>query len=145
MPSYNGVVTVSCIHTLAKLAIRFSHALPTVSYRTFTFWHAQVEKSYVLDVASFCSSGSMGISTSDRSRFLLVQERVKQLLKPFKEQKVQWQVRVAALKALLDIEFHSKGLEAAVILALQQVHDDLSFAGEVFPHKALYTLVQDTS
>lgn len=64
---------------------------------------------------------------------------MKQLLKPFKEQKVQWQVRVAALKALLDIEFHSIGLEAAVILALQQVHDDLPFAGEVFHYKAQYT------
>ncbi|XP_024402345.1 transcription initiation factor TFIID subunit 2 isoform X1 [Physcomitrium patens] len=84
MPSYNGVVTISCIHTLAKLAIRFSHALPT--------------------------------------------ERVKQLLNQFKDrQKVQWQVRVAALKALLDIELQSKGLEAAVNLALQQVHGDLSF------------------
>ena len=63
---------------------------------------------------------------------MLVQEGVKQLLKPFKDQKIQWQVRVAALKALLDIEFHSKGLEGAVILALQQVHDDCSFAGEAF-------------
>jgi hypothetical protein len=60
MPSYNGVVTISCIHTLAKLAIRFSHALPTVSYRTFTSWPAQVENSYVLAVVRYSSSGFMG-------------------------------------------------------------------------------------
>lgn len=66
---------------------------------------------------------------------------MKQLLKPFKEHKVQWQVRVAALKALLDIEFHSKGLEAVVILALQLVHDDQSFTGEVFDFKLLFTFV----
>lgn len=70
---------------------------------------------------------------------------MKQLLKPFKEPKVQWQVRVAALKALLDLEFHSKGLEAVVILALQHIHDDQSFAGEVFDYKLRYTFVHDIS
>lgn len=78
---------------------------------------------------------------TDTSRFLPVQERVKQLLKPFKEQNVQWQVRVAALKALLDIEFHSEGLEAVIILALQQVHDDLSFRGKLLHNKIQYTFM----
>jgi len=68
---------------------------------------------------------------------------VKQLLKSFKEHKVQWQVRVAALKALLDIEFHSRGLEAVVVLALQLVHDDQSFAGEVFDYKLLSIFVHN--
>lgn len=65
------------------------------------------------------------------SWFLLVQERIKDLLKPFKEKNVKWQVRVASLKALLDVECHSNGLEAVVILALQFIHDDESFAGEL--------------
>lgn len=70
---------------------------------------------------------------------------MKQLLNQFKDrQKVQWQVRVAALKALLDIELQSKGLEAAVNLALQQVHGDLSFGGEVFdsnPYSTLFHII----
>lgn len=60
MPSYNGVVTISCIHTLAKLAIRFSHALPTVSYRSCFCWRAQIERICFLDAANYCSSVFMG-------------------------------------------------------------------------------------
>ncbi|XP_024359807.1 transcription initiation factor TFIID subunit 2 isoform X2 [Physcomitrium patens] len=63
-----------------------------------------------------------------RFSYALSIERVKLLLKQFKDRdKINWRVRVAALKALLDIEYYSKGLEAAVILALQLIHSEFSF------------------
>jgi len=57
MPSYNGVVTISCIRTLAKLAIRFSHALPTVSYPSCLCWPIRF---CFLDAAKYSSCVFMG-------------------------------------------------------------------------------------
>ncbi|KAH8975592.1 hypothetical protein BDL97_01G166800 [Sphagnum fallax] len=84
MPSYNGVVSISCIHTLKKLALRLSQVLPS--------------------------------------------ERIKRLLQPFTggPTTTRWQVRVAAMKALVDLEVQAQGLQAAVILAVHFMEADPS-------------------
>jgi hypothetical protein len=87
MPSYNGVVSISCIHTLKKLALRLSQVLPS--------------------------------------------ERIKRLLQPFTggPTTTRWQVRVAAMKALVDLEVQAQGLQAAVILAVHFMEADPSLRG----------------
>ena len=49
-------------------------------------------------------------------RLLLVQDRVIELIKPFRDFKTMWQVRIEASKALLDLEFHCKGINSVLML-----------------------------
>lgn len=132
MPSYNGVVTISCIHTLTKLAIRFSQVLPLVWFFKLSLlgYLCQGDGFHWNDLTC---NGSITLQDNDTHKFSLDQDRITQLLKTFKDAKIiRWQVRVAALRALLELEFHSKGLESAAVLALQHISDDPSFAGNLF-------------
>ncbi|CAI8610202.1 unnamed protein product [Vicia faba] len=87
MPSYNGILTVSCIRTLAQIAIKLSGFFPL--------------------------------------------DRIYELLKPFRDLKAIWQVRIETSRALLDLEFHCKGIDAALLLFTKYVEEEPSLRGKL--------------
>ncbi|KAL4197387.1 hypothetical protein AMTRI_Chr04g188050 [Amborella trichopoda] len=88
MPSYNGILTISCIRTLTQIALTLS------------------------DYVSL--------------------DRVIELIKPFRNVGTTiWQVRSEASRALLDLEFHSKGLNEALILCMRFIEEESSIRGQV--------------
>ncbi|XAR63884.1 hypothetical protein NMG60_11024024 [Bertholletia excelsa] len=87
MPSYNGILTISCIRTLTQVAYKLSEFIPL--------------------------------------------DRVIDLIRPFRDFKIMWQVRIEASKALLDLEFHSKGIDAALTLFIKYLEEEPSLRGQV--------------
>ncbi|XP_004508576.1 transcription initiation factor TFIID subunit 2 isoform X2 [Cicer arietinum] len=87
MPSYNGILTVSCIRTLTQIALKLSGFIPL--------------------------------------------DRVYELVKPFRDLKAIWQVRIEASRALLDLEFHCKGIDAALLLFTKYVQEEPSLRGKL--------------
>ncbi|KAF5806616.1 putative peptidase M1, membrane alanine aminopeptidase, aminopeptidase N-like protein [Helianthus annuus] len=87
MPSYNGILTVSCIRTLTQIALKLSEFTPL--------------------------------------------DRIFDLIKPFSSSKTQWQVRIEAFRALLDLEYHCKGIDAALILFIKYLEEEPSLRGQV--------------
>ncbi|KAL0701686.1 hypothetical protein Bca4012_057808 [Brassica carinata] len=87
MPSYSGVLTISCIRTLAQTALKLS------------------------DSISF--------------------EYICKLLEPFRKPDTILQVRIEASRALLDIEYESKGISSAISLFMKYVGEETSLRGQV--------------
>ncbi|KAM5571088.1 transcription initiation factor TFIID subunit 2 [Rosa sericea] len=87
MPSYNGILSVSCIRSLTHIALKLLGFVPL--------------------------------------------DRVFELVKPFRNIKAIWQVRVEASRALLDLEFHCKGIDAALALFMKYLDEEPSFRGQV--------------
>ncbi|XP_027333362.1 transcription initiation factor TFIID subunit 2 isoform X2 [Abrus precatorius] len=87
MPSYNGILTISCIRTLTQIASKLSGFIPL--------------------------------------------DRVYELVKPFRDLKALWQVRIEASRALLDLEFHCKGLESALLLFIKYIEEEHSLRGQL--------------
>ncbi|KAE8735010.1 Transcription initiation factor TFIID subunit 2 [Hibiscus syriacus] len=87
MPSYNGVLTISCIRTLAQIALKLSG-----------FIHM---------------------------------DHVCELIKPYRDFKTIWQVRKEASRALLDLEFHCNGINAALLLFIKYIKEEPSLRGQV--------------
>ncbi|XP_019093344.1 PREDICTED: transcription initiation factor TFIID subunit 2, partial [Camelina sativa] len=87
MPSYNGILTISCIRTLAQTALKLS------------------------DSISF--------------------EHICKLIEPFRNSDTILQVRVEASRALLDIEYQSKGISSALLLFKKYVVEESSLRGQV--------------
>lgn len=59
----------------------------------------------------------------------LFQDRIIDLVKPFSSYKTQWQVRIEALRALLDLEYHCKGIDSALILFIRYMEVEPSIRG----------------
>ncbi|OMO83069.1 hypothetical protein COLO4_22716 [Corchorus olitorius] len=87
MPSYNGILTISCIRTLAQIALKLS---------------GFIHLDHVFD-----------------------------LIKPFREFKTIWQVRIEASRSLLDLEFHYNGIDAALLLFIKYVEEEPSLRGQL--------------
>ncbi|XP_012462994.1 transcription initiation factor TFIID subunit 2 isoform X3 [Gossypium raimondii] len=87
MPSYNGILTISCIRTLAQIALKLSG-----------FIHL---------------------------------DHVFELIKPFRDSKTIWQVRIEASRALLDLEHHCNGINAALLLFIKYIEEEPSLRGQV--------------
>ncbi|KAF8407865.1 hypothetical protein HHK36_007002 [Tetracentron sinense] len=87
MPSYNGILTISCIRSLTQMALKLSASIPL--------------------------------------------DRVFELIKPFRNFETLWQVRIEASRALLDLEFHCKGVDAALLLFLKYLEEEMSLRGQV--------------
>ncbi|KAI3820951.1 hypothetical protein L1987_08506 [Smallanthus sonchifolius] len=87
MPSYNGILTVSCIRTLTQIALKLSEFIPL--------------------------------------------DRIIDLIKPFSSSKTQWQVRIEAFRSLLDLEYHCKGIDAALKLFIKYMEEEPSLRGQV--------------
>ncbi|KAM1377830.1 hypothetical protein FF1_039286 [Malus domestica] len=87
MPSYNGILSISCIRALTQIALKLLGFVPM--------------------------------------------DRVFELVKPFRDIKAVWQVRVEASRALLDLEFHCKGIDAALQLFIKYLDEEMSFRGQV--------------
>ncbi|KAI5660153.1 hypothetical protein M9H77_28946 [Catharanthus roseus] len=58
-------------------------------------------------------------------------DRVVELIKPFRTSKAVWQVRVEAGRSLLDLEFHSNGIDAALVLFMKFLDEESSLRGQV--------------
>ncbi|RZC10452.1 Transcription initiation factor TFIID subunit 2 isoform B [Glycine soja] len=87
MPSYNGILTISCIRTLTQIALKLSGFIPL--------------------------------------------DRVYELVKPFRDLKALWQVQIEASKALLDLEFHCKGMDSALLLFIKYIEEEHSLRGQL--------------
>ncbi|KAG4190560.1 hypothetical protein ERO13_A07G038666v2 [Gossypium hirsutum] len=87
MPSYNGILTISCIRTLAQIALKLSG-----------FIHL---------------------------------DHVFELIKPFRDSKTIWHVRIEASRALLDLEHHCNGINAALLLFIKYIEEEPSLRGQV--------------
>uniref|UniRef100_A0A0D9XDL3 Transcription initiation factor TFIID subunit 2 n=1 Tax=Leersia perrieri TaxID=77586 RepID=A0A0D9XDL3_9ORYZ len=85
MPGYNGVLTVSCIRTLARIAQRVSSSISL--------------------------------------------DRICELIAPFRNMDKPWKVRMEASRVLIDLEFHHKGLDAALLLFLKYANEERSLRG----------------
>ncbi|XP_028081245.1 transcription initiation factor TFIID subunit 2-like isoform X1 [Camellia sinensis] len=86
MPSYNGILMISCIRTLTQVALKLSEFIPL--------------------------------------------DRVIELIKPFRDLKTMWQVRIEASEALLDLEFHCKGINVALMLFIKYLEEEPSLRGQ---------------
>ncbi|XVF53961.1 hypothetical protein PTKIN_Ptkin05aG0142500 [Pterospermum kingtungense] len=87
MPSYNGILTISCIRTLAQIALKLSGFIRL--------------------------------------------DHVFELIKPFRDFKTIWRVRIEASRALLDLEFHCNGIDAALLLFIKYIEEEPSLRGQV--------------
>lgn len=58
-----------------------------------------------------------------------LQDRVFELIRPFRDFKTIWKVRIEASRALLDLEFHSKGIGAALSLFIKYLEEEPSLRG----------------
>ena len=116
MPGYNGVLTVSCIRALARIAERVSSSICLVRRIPLIvlFCHCQ---------CSSCICQSCGAT------FLSLQDRICELIAPFRNIDKPWKVRIEASRVLLDLELHHKGLNAAVLLFLKYIDEEKSLQG----------------
>ncbi|XP_047330123.1 transcription initiation factor TFIID subunit 2 [Impatiens glandulifera] len=55
---------------------------------------------------------------------------VVELIKPFQDLKTMWFIRIEANKALLDLQFHSKGIDAALKLFMKYLEEEPSLRGQ---------------
>ena len=62
----------------------------------------------------------------------LSQDSVLELIKPFQDYTAIWQVRIEARRSLLDIEFYSKGIDAALMLFIKFLEEESSLRGHFF-------------
>lgn len=58
-----------------------------------------------------------------------MQDRIFDLIKPFRNLKSLWQVRIEASRALLDLEFQYKGVNAALSLFIEFLEEEPSLRG----------------
>ncbi|XP_057459543.1 transcription initiation factor TFIID subunit 2 isoform X2 [Actinidia eriantha] len=86
MPSYNGILMISCIRTLTQVSLKLSDFVPL--------------------------------------------DRVIELIKPFRDFKTMWQVRIEASKALLDLEFHRKGINSVLMMFIKYLEEEPSLRGQ---------------
>ncbi|KAM0952687.1 putative peptidase M1, membrane alanine aminopeptidase, peptidase M4/M1, CTD superfamily [Dioscorea sansibarensis] len=88
MPSHNGILTMSCIRALTRIALKLSASVPV--------------------------------------------DHVYGFIKPFRNSvKTPWKVKIEASRALLDLEFYFKGLDAALSLFIRFLEEEPSVRGEV--------------
>lgn len=86
MPSHNGILTINCIRSLTRIAVKLSEFIPL--------------------------------------------DRVVEFIKPYWASKT-WQIQVDAKRSLLELEFQCHGIDAALILFIRYVNDDMSLRGQV--------------
>ncbi|XP_058227206.1 transcription initiation factor TFIID subunit 2 isoform X2 [Rhododendron vialii] len=86
IPSYNGILMISCIRTLTQVALKLSEFVPL--------------------------------------------DRMIELIKPFRDSKTMWKVRIEASKALIDLEFYRNGINAALTLFIKYLEEETSLRGQ---------------
>ncbi|CAJ1944350.1 unnamed protein product [Sphenostylis stenocarpa] len=67
----------------------------------------------------------------DPDCFKAFRDRVYELVKPFCDLKTLWQVRIEASRALLDLEFHCKGMDSALLLFIKYLEEERSLRGQL--------------
>ncbi|XP_074278143.1 transcription initiation factor TFIID subunit 2 isoform X1 [Silene latifolia] len=63
------------------------------------------------------------------SEFITV-DRLLELIKPFQDASLLWQVRIEASRALLDIEYHCNGIDAALLLFMKYLEEEPTLRGQ---------------
>lgn len=113
MPSYNGILTTSCIRTLTQIALKLSGFICLVSVLSILAVYYPVK--LLLHFTCFYS----------------LQDHVIELVIPFRDFNCMWEVRVEASRALLDLEFHRKGIDATLLLFIKYTEEEPSLRGFV--------------
>lgn len=114
MPSHNGILTICCIQSLTQMALKLSEFIPLVS------------SSLVFDV---CLTDSL--LTSCALTYAHMQDHVVELIKPYRLSKT-WQIRIAASRGLVELEFQCNGIDAALKLFIKCLNDETSLRGFCF-------------
>ncbi|KAK9748208.1 hypothetical protein RND81_02G043200 [Saponaria officinalis] len=57
-------------------------------------------------------------------------DRALELIKPFQDYSALWQVRIEARRALLDIEYHCNGINAALMLFMKYLEEEATLRGQ---------------
>ncbi|KAG5536294.1 hypothetical protein RHGRI_023916 [Rhododendron griersonianum] len=57
-------------------------------------------------------------------------DRMFELIKPFRDSKTMWKVRIEASKALIDLEFYRNGINAALTLFIKYLEEETSLRGQ---------------
>lgn len=52
-----------------------------------------------------------------------------ELIKPFQDIKTIWQIRIEASRALMDLEFHYRGIDAALSLFIRYLKEEYTLRG----------------
>lgn len=63
---------------------------------------------------------------------VMMQDRVIELVTPFRDPKTIWLIRIEASRALLDLEFQYRGLDAALSLFIKYIEEEPSLRGSQF-------------
>lgn len=130
MPSYNGILTISCIRTLTQIGLKLSGFIPLVS--VFVVFHIPFLKFIFQCFCYYFLSNNglfLGLLSFLSCVWYLRQDRVIELVKPFRDFQAIWQVRIEASRALLGLEFHFKGIDAALSLFIKYVEEEPSIRG----------------
>lgn len=74
-------------------------------------------------------------------------DHVFELIQPFRDFKTIWQIRIEASRALLDLEFHCKGMDAALSLFITYLEEEPSLRGQakLGAHAMRLCQIQDES
>lgn len=71
-----------------------------------------------------------------------MQGHIYELIKPFRSSGNPWKVRVEASKVLLDLEFHYKGLDEAILLFLKFLDEEHFLRGTIrLEHYSLVSVI----
>lgn len=63
-------------------------------------------------------------------KFSSIQDKVRELIEPYRNvENTSWKVRIEASRALLDLEFHSKGIDAVLSLFMKFLEEECSLRG----------------
>lgn len=69
-----------------------------------------------------------------------MQDHVIELIKPYQESKT-WQIRIAASRGLIELEFQCQGIDAALKLFIEYLNDETSLRGFSFSCSALHPVI----
>ncbi|GJW11473.1 dehydroascorbate reductase 2 [Tanacetum coccineum] len=93
----------------------------------------QLLKVDVCSSIGYCNLTVSCIRTLTQIAFKLSEfislDRIIDLINPFCSSKPQWQVRIEAFRSLLDLEYHCKGIDAALILFVKYLEEEHSLRG----------------
>lgn len=112
MPSHNGILTICCIQSLTQMALKLSELIPLVS-------------------SSLLSNVGLTQIISKMVYNEIMQDHIIEHIRPYRVSKT-WQIRIAASRCLLELEFQCKGIDAALQLFLNYLNDETSLRGFCF-------------
>jgi len=126
-----GKLVMMCLKTFVQLYAWLQwgldcqlHSYPCTNSKEGVIFHMPCKKDCIYIPHIFqqlCLSCHIHLS--------LLQDRISELIAPFRNMDKPWKVRIEASKVLIDLELHHKGLDAALLLFLKYVDEEKSLRG----------------